>query len=62
MQLKWIYGGGQQGGSDYIKMNFGSQETETPTRPVENIVLTTKGLQERNTQLLDGMTVEKQVK
>ena len=29
-----------------------------PTRPVENVVLTTKGLKERNTQLLDG-TVEK---
>jgi hypothetical protein len=25
----------------------------------ENVVLTTKGLQERNTQLLDGKTVEK---
>ena len=39
-----------------------SQETEvtsTPTRPVENVVLTTKGLQERNTQMLDGTTVEK---
>ena len=33
--------------------------TSTPTRPVENVVLTMKGLQERNTQLLDGMTVEK---
>ena len=31
----------------------------TPTRPVENVILTTKGLQERNTQLLDGTTVEK---
>ena len=28
-------------------------ETSTPTRPVENVVLMTKGLQERNTQLLD---------
>ena len=38
-----------------------SQETEvtsTPTRPVENVVLTTKGLQERNIQMLDGTTVE----
>ena len=33
----------------------------TPTRPVEN-VLTTKRLQERNTQQLDGMRVEKLVK
>ena len=31
----------------------------TPTRSVENVVLTTKGLQERNTQMLDGTTVEK---
>ena len=28
------------------------------TRPVENIVLTTKALQERNIQMLDGTTVE----
>ena len=37
------------------------QETEvtsTPTRPVENVVLTTKGLQDRNIQLLDGTMVE----
>ena len=31
----------------------------TPTRPVENVVLRTKGQQESNIQLLDGMTVEK---
>ena len=36
-----------------------TEETSTPTRPVENVILTTKGLQERNTQLLDGTTVEK---
>ena len=38
-----------------------SQETEinsTPTRPVENVVITTKGLQDRNIHILDGMTVE----
>jgi hypothetical protein len=35
-----------------------TEETSTPTRPVEN-VLTTKGRQERNTQVLDGTTVEK---
>jgi hypothetical protein len=37
------------------------QETEvtsTPTRPAENVVLTTKGLQERNIQMLYGTTVE----
>ena len=32
--------------------------TSTPTRPVENVVLTTKGLQDRNIQLLYGTTVE----
>ena len=30
----------------------------TPTRPVENVVLTTKGLQNRNIQLLDETTME----
>ena len=38
-----------------------SQETEvtsTPTRPVENVVLTTKGPQGRNRKLFDGTTVE----
>ena len=37
----------------------GIEETSTPTIPVENIVLTAKGLQDRNTQMLDGTTVEK---
>ena len=36
-----------------------TEESSTHTRPVENIVLTTKGIQERNTQMLDGTTVEK---
>ena len=39
-----------------------TEETWTPTRPVENVILTTKGLQERNTQLLDGTMVEKYIK
>ena len=30
----------------------------TSTRPVENIIITTKGLQERNIQMLDGTTME----
>ena len=30
----------------------------TPTRPVDNVVITTKGLQDRNINILDGMTVE----
>ena len=37
-------------------INIPSQETEetsTPTRLVENGVLVTKGIQERNTQMLD---------
>ena len=32
--------------------------TSTPIRPVENVVITTKGLQDRNNLLLDGRTVE----
>ena len=42
-------------------VNCPSQETEvtlTPKRPVENVVITTKGLQDRNNLLLDGRTVE----
>ena len=35
-------------------------DTSTPTRTVDNVVITTKGLQERNihTRILDGTTVE----
>ena len=32
--------------------------TSTPTRPVDNIVITTKGLQDRNIHIIDGTTVE----
>ena len=32
--------------------------TSTPTRPVDNVVITTKGLQERNINILAGTTVE----
>ena len=32
--------------------------TSTPTRPDDNVVITTKGLQDRNTNILDGTTVE----
>ena len=38
-----------------------SQETEvtsTPTRPVDNVVIATKGLQDRNINILDGTTVQ----
>ena len=30
----------------------------TPTRPVDNVVTTTKGVQDRNINILDGTTVE----
>ena len=30
----------------------------TPTRPVDDVVITTKGLQDRNIHILDGTTVE----
>ena len=32
--------------------------TSTPTRPVDNVVITTKGLQDRSIIILDGTTVE----
>ena len=32
--------------------------TSTPTRPVDNVVITTKGLQDRNINILDETTVE----
>ena len=35
-----------------------TEVTSRPIRPVENVVLTTKGLQERNIQMLDGTKVE----
>ena len=36
----------------------GFEVTSIPTRPVENVVITTKGLQDRNIHILDGTTVE----
>ena len=30
----------------------------TPTRPADNVVITTKGLQDRNIHIIDGTTVE----
>ena len=32
--------------------------TSTPTRPVDNVVIATKGLQDRNINILAGKTVE----
>ena len=46
----------------YCPVGQETEVTSTPTRPVENVVLTTKGLQERNIQVLDGTTVENKVK
>ena len=42
-------------------VNCPSQETEvtsTPTRTVDNVVITTKGLQDRNINIQAGTTVE----
>ena len=36
--------------------------TSTLTRPVDNVVITTKGPQDRNIHILDGTTVEKKGK
>ena len=39
-------------------VNCPSQETEvtsTPTRPVDNVVITTRGLHDRNLNILDGI-------
>ena len=35
-----------------------AEVTETPTRPVDDVVITKKGLQDRNMHRLDGTTVE----
>ena len=32
--------------------------TSTPTRPVDNVVIATKGLQDRNANIIAGTTVE----
>ena len=32
--------------------------TSTPTRPVDNVVIVTKGLQDRNINIIAGTTVE----
>ena len=42
-------------------VNCPCQETEvtsTPTRPVDNVVIAAKGLQDRNINILAGTTVE----
>ena len=37
---------------------FFSEVTSTPTRPVDNVVIAAKGLQDRNINILGGTTVE----
>ena len=37
---------------------LGQEVTSTPRRPIDNVVITTKGLQDRNINILDGTTVE----
>ena len=39
-----------------------TEVTSTPTRPVENVVITSKGLQDRNVHILDWTTVENKAK
>ena len=41
-----------------VEVTSETEVTSTPTRPVENVVITTKGLQDTNNLLLDGRTVE----
>ena len=36
--------------------------TSTPTRPVDNVVIAMKGLQDRNTNIIAGTTVGKKKK
>ena len=35
-----------------------TEVTSTPTKPVDNVVIATKGLQDRNTNITAGTTVE----
>ena len=35
-----------------------TEVTSTPTRPVDNVVIATKGLQDRNINIIAGTTVE----
>ena len=39
-----------------------TEVTSTPTRPVDNVVITTKGLHDRNINILAGTTVENEGK
>ena len=46
----------------YMGLSQETVEISTPTALVENVLLTMKDLQERNIQMLDGMTVENKAK
>ena len=46
---------------ELIYFFFCLEVTSTPTRPVDNVVITTKGVQDRKINILDGTTVEKKV-
>ena len=46
----------------YLYFPPSSHLTSTPTRPVDNVVITMKGLQDRNIHILDGTTVENKAK
>ena len=35
-----------------------TEVTSTPTRPIDNVVITMQGLQDRNIHMLGGKTVE----
>ena len=41
-----------------IRITMKTEVTSTPTRPVDNVVITTKGLQNRNIHIIDGTKVE----
>ena len=44
--------------SQLLYLCFCPEVTSTPTRPVDNVVIATKGLQDRNTNVIAGTTVE----
>ena len=44
--------------SDNDRFRQDTEVTSTPTRPADNVVITTKGLQDRNINILDGTTVK----
>ena len=45
-----------------VGVDVASEVTSTTTRPIENVVITTTGLQDRNIHVLDGTTVENKSK